>query len=264
MASSSHLHTSIRLDRARLPLELYRPILQNLHRRSDMYNLLFTSRILLHEAERQLYHTIIVDDIDKFVPLFRRLADPDRPRIANYVKHMVLPEIDYDSPDWELIQPALVAIQMSLEVLEVPDGCEVGEEEEGESPRPPPVELPKLKFLKCPADQAVFYMGDTRSLKRIEFTCMIPDTLGLRDIMEVIFMKLRLISFEQGILEEILHPFPSLRYFYCRVTEDSGREVCFANSFERSLHLHLTISRLNSSMQLTSQAFLSQSFNKWR
>ena len=69
-----------------LPVELYRPIVQNLTSSTDLYPLLFVSRALHVEAERAIYDTVVLrflPETDSEDSVVERLADC--PRVAKLV-----------------------------------------------------------------------------------------------------------------------------------------------------------------------------------
>ena len=99
----------------RLPVELYRPIFQHLTSRSDLYKLLFTSRLLLHDVEQCLYRVIVVTDIESSLSLFDRIGAADQARVAAYVRELTLPDV---SPYWILVHLALKAM-VHLRILTV-------------------------------------------------------------------------------------------------------------------------------------------------
>ena len=261
----------------RLPMELYLSIFEHLDKRSDIHNLLFLSRDFLQDAERRLYQTVSLKEVDlnSSLSLFRRLAAPDQSRIAKYVRDLDIWSTVLDPPNYPLIHQALKSTtnlrrlsvegllwgpsdgedvflisgctfelislhtsafdvtyssvlerQTSLEELSI--GHVNGYQPWDMADVVHSVMLPNLKLLSCTANDVAYFLGDPRSLKCIHFTAGIPDSLGDRSITELVSMSLELVSFEPDILQSILAPFPSLRYFRCSISdyEPPGVSIC--------------------------------------
>ncbi|KAF9000347.1 hypothetical protein BDZ89DRAFT_699404 [Hymenopellis radicata] len=149
---------------SRIPLELYRPIVECVSDRRTLLSLALSSQDLNVEAERVLYRTINnVHDVQSYTHILRHLTSC--PRVARLVRHIHFILRSYVGDDhefWQLLPTAL----RSLPNLKTLVFRGVGECRAAQLPSDCAFQLEYLDWW-CPSSDVSSFLASQRHLKTV-------------------------------------------------------------------------------------------------